>query len=103
MAVEDYLEPEVAVAAAVTAVIASPRVRKVLRQGAVWGLAGAITAGEALGRLARGIGKGVHQAAIESAAMGNQIATTTAEKGRPSGRTQYDEAARPSPAMGKGS
>ena len=36
----DFVEPEVGVAIAVTAAVASPKVRKVLRRGAVYGLAG---------------------------------------------------------------
>jgi hypothetical protein len=44
MAVDDYLEPEVAVAVAVTAAVVSPPVRRVLRRGLVYGLAGLLIA-----------------------------------------------------------
>ncbi len=63
MAVEDYLEPEVGVAVAVSAVVFSPPVRRVVRRGMVYGLAGIMMAGDALGSLARGIGRGVQGAA----------------------------------------
>jgi hypothetical protein len=46
MALEDYLEPEVAVAAAVTAVIFSPRARKMVRKGLVYSVAGVLRAGD---------------------------------------------------------
>ena len=40
MELEDYLEPEIAVTAAVTAALVSPRGRHILRRGAVYGIAG---------------------------------------------------------------
>ena len=48
MAVEDFMESEVAVAVAVTAAVLSPRVRGVLRRGRVYGVAGVLKAGDAL-------------------------------------------------------
>ncbi len=57
MALEDYLEPEVAVAAAVTAAVFSPAVRKLLRRGAVYGLAGALIAGDAMTSFGRSLGQ----------------------------------------------
>jgi len=63
MAVEDYLEPEVAVAVAVTAAVASPRARRVMRRGAVLGMAGMLKAGDAFGSFAQGMGRGARQAA----------------------------------------
>lgn len=47
------------VAVAVTAAILSPRVRSILRTGAVQGLAGALIAGDAISSFARGIGRGL--------------------------------------------
>jgi nucleoside phosphorylase len=44
MALEDYLESEVAIAVAATAAVLSPRVRRVLRRGAVYGVVGALKA-----------------------------------------------------------
>jgi hypothetical protein len=44
MPLEGYAQPEVAVAAAATAVAASPSVRRVFRQSLVYGLAGVLVA-----------------------------------------------------------
>lgn len=63
MALEDFIEPEVGIAVALTAAVASPGVRKVLRQGAVYGLAGILMAGDAVSALAQGVKRGVQQAA----------------------------------------
>jgi len=67
MALDDYLDSEVAIAVAATAAVLSPRVRGVLRKGAVYGLAGALVAGDAIGSFARGIGRGAQQAASTTA------------------------------------
>src|SRR5690348_8914076 len=76
MAVEDFLEPEVAVTAAVTAVVFSPKGRKLLRRGAVYGLAGLLMAGDALSSLARGVGEGAQRVG----ASATQAARTTMEQ-----------------------
>jgi hypothetical protein len=55
MALDDFLEPEVGVAVVVTAAVASPRVRKVLRQGLVYGLAGLLIAGDKIKSAATGV------------------------------------------------
>lgn len=52
MALDDYLESEVGIAAAVTAIALSPRVRHTLRRGAVLGLAGAMKAVDVVGSAA---------------------------------------------------
>ncbi len=67
MALEDYLESEVVVAVAATAAVLSPRVRKVLRRGAVYGLAGVLMAGDAVSSAARNATPGVQQAAASAA------------------------------------
>jgi len=61
MELEDYLEPEIAVTAAVTAALFSQRGRQILRHGAVYGLAGALIAGDAITSFARSIGQGFRQ------------------------------------------
>jgi hypothetical protein len=43
---ESYAEPEVAVAAVVVAAVASPPVRRTLRRGLVYGLAGILVVGD---------------------------------------------------------
>jgi hypothetical protein len=55
MALEDYMESEVAVAVAATAAALSPRVRMVARRGAVLGVAGVIRAADAVSSAARGV------------------------------------------------
>jgi hypothetical protein len=62
MAVDDYLESEVAVAAAATAVLLSPPLRGVMRKGLVYGTAGVMTAGDAVVSVAKGAGRGVQRA-----------------------------------------
>ncbi len=57
MAVEDFLDGEVAIAVAATAALSSSRVRKVLRRGVVHGLAGVLRAGDALASTAREAGR----------------------------------------------
>jgi len=61
------MEPEVGVAVAVTAAVASPQVRHVLRRGAVYGLAGLLMAGDAVSMLAQGVKRGIQKAVPEAA------------------------------------
>ncbi len=63
MAGEDFLDSHVAVAVAGTAVVLSPRVQRVLRRGAVYGLAGALRAGDAITAFARGAARGAQESA----------------------------------------
>jgi hypothetical protein len=63
MELEDFLEPEIAVVAAVAAAVFSPQVRGWLRRGAVYGMAGALVAGDVVTGFARGVGRGMQQAA----------------------------------------
>ena len=64
---EDFLEPEVGIAAAVVAAIASPQVRNVLRRGAVYGLTGVLLAGDAVSSFAKGVGQGAQNVASATA------------------------------------
>ncbi len=81
-AVEDYLEPEVAVAVAVTAALGSPRARRVLRQGAVYSVAGVLKAGDAVGMFARGVGRGATRTVEEVPASADETdATDTGDAG----------------------
>lgn len=66
MEFEDFVQPEVGVAAAVVAVVASPEVRRVVRRGAVLGVAGVLMAGDAISSFARGVGRGAQSAASAS-------------------------------------
>jgi hypothetical protein len=53
MALDDFLESEVAIAAGVTAAALSPGVRRVVRRGAVLGLAGVMSVGDTVVGAAR--------------------------------------------------
>ncbi|GHO85806.1 hypothetical protein [Dictyobacter formicarum] len=57
----DFVEPEIAVTAAITAAICSPRARKVMRKGLVYGMAGILTAGDVVTTFARSVRQGVRQ------------------------------------------
>ncbi len=89
MALEDYLESEVVVAVAATAALLSPRARKVLRRGAVYGVAGALMAGDAVSSAVRNAAPGVQQAAasaasvVEDAAQRARAATEGSEGAQP--------------------
>jgi len=65
MEFEDYLEPEIAVTAAVTAALFSPRGRQIIRRGVVYSIAGVMIAGDAITSFARNIGHGFrHDGAV---------------------------------------
>jgi len=55
MEIEEFAEGPVGVAVAASAVVFSPRVRNVLRRGLVYGVAGAIAAGDAVTGFVRGV------------------------------------------------
>lgn len=63
----DFVEPEIAVTAAVTAALLSPRARKVMRKGLVYGMAGILTAGDTLASFAKGVGQGMQKAGVSLA------------------------------------
>jgi hypothetical protein len=66
MALDDFIEPEVAIAVAVTAAVASPPVRKAVRTGAVYGLAGLLMAGDKIAALSRSAARGAQQVAASA-------------------------------------
>jgi len=68
MALDDYLDSEVAVAVAATAVALSPRVRRLVRRGAVYGVAGALKATDVVTAAARGVASGVSSQGERAAA-----------------------------------
>lgn len=78
MALDDYLETEVGVAVVVTAALFSPRVRKVLRRGAVYGVAGALKAGDALTSFAKGVSRSAQQVAASASQAGATAAQNAA-------------------------
>lgn len=80
MAIDEYLESEVAVAVVATAVALTPRARRVLRRGVVYGLAGALRAGDAVASFGQATARGAHEAAA-SAASPNQSTDTQGQGG----------------------
>ena len=97
MALEDYLEPEVAVTAAVVAAVASPKVRGWIRRGLVYGTAGVLIAGDAVTSFARNVGQGVQQAAATAANSAQNVAdqakaTATSATETASGNTTQKKA-----------
>jgi len=67
MDLEDFLEPEIAVTAALAAAIFSPKGRNWLRKGLVYATAGALIAGDAMTSLAKNVGQGAQQMRTASA------------------------------------
>lgn len=65
MALEDFVDPEVGVAVAATAVVFSPTVRGWLRRGLVLGIAGVMKAADSVGDAARNVA-GEAQNAVSS-------------------------------------
>jgi hypothetical protein len=65
MGLDDFLETQVGVAVAATAALASPRAREVMRRGLVYGVAGALKAGDLAGSAARGVAAGVRSGGSE--------------------------------------
>jgi hypothetical protein len=58
MALDDYFDSEVVVAVAATAAALSPGFRRVLRRGAVYGVAGVLKATDVATAAARGVARG---------------------------------------------
>ena len=88
MALDDYLEPEVVIAAAVTAAVASPAVRKWLRKGAVYGLAGLMTLGDRVSGAAKNLAHGAQQMAANMSsqqAQGEQAEQAATGSAAPAG------------------
>ncbi len=84
MDLEDFFTPEVGVAAAVVAALASPKVRGILRRGAVAGLAGLLIAGDAVKQTAESVGRTVQDAAVQAqqnAAQAARAKASTASNG----------------------
>lgn len=62
MAVDDYMDSNVAVAVAATTAALSPPVRKVLHRGAVYGVTGVLMLGDLISGFGRGMGRGLRSA-----------------------------------------
>ncbi len=79
MGLEDMCGSRVAVAVAATATIMSPKARRVMRRGAVYGIAGVLAAGDAVSAASRGAREGAWRAAASAGEAHND----EAEGGRP--------------------
>lgn len=97
MALEDFVDSEVGIAIAATAVALSPQVRGVVRKGLVYGLAGALMAGDALGSLARGVGRGASAAATATATAARAGQTAAAGSANAAAQRLADLAAEATP------
>ena len=84
MGLDDFLESEVAIAAGVTAAALSPGVRRVVRRGAVLGLAGMMNVGETVAGAAR--------SAAEQARDGHHDGTAGRESSAPARRKRTSTA-----------
>lgn len=81
MGLDDFVESEVAVAVAATAAVLSPRVRRLALSGAVYGLAGALIAADAVASTARGVSRGAQQGAAGGVGPGvRQVASLAGGK-----------------------
>jgi len=91
MALDDYIESEVAVAIAATAAVLSPRVRGVLRKGAVYGVAGVLVAGDALGQFARGAARGASAVGATVVGAGGAAASAAGKDATDAGMPAFEE------------
>jgi flavin-dependent dehydrogenase len=91
MALEDYLEPEIAVTAAVVAAIFSPGARRLIRRGAVYGMAGVLIAGDAVTSMAKSVGHGMQQAGAAAAEATQNAANQAKEKAAATANTATSE------------
>jgi hypothetical protein len=81
MALDDWLDSEVAVAVAATAAVLSPGFRRVLRRGAVYGVAGVLKATDVATAAARGIAQGASSAGDVAGTREADAATTATSPG----------------------
>lgn len=90
MAAEDFMKPQVAVAVAVTAAISSPRIRRLVRRGMVYGVAGALMAGDAISLAARSAALAARAAASEETKTAEPTAALREGKNTQSGEASAD-------------
>lgn len=91
MDLEDFVEPEIAVTAAVVAAIFSPRARNVMRKGLVYGMAGALTVGDMVTTFGRNVGQGIQRASREATHTAQEMVGQTGEGGKQAGTAQSAE------------
>jgi hypothetical protein len=86
MALEDYLETEVGIAVAATAIVLSPQVRGWLRKGAVYVVAGGIKVGDAVAGAARGVAQEAQHVTADGAGAVRETVHDTVQEARTTGR-----------------
>jgi hypothetical protein len=94
---EDFFESEVALAAAATAAVFSPRVRGVLRQGLVYGVAGGTVAARTVTDAAQTVGHAVAGAMPIGGGSSNNAGASSAPRGR-TAASRAPNSARSAPA-----
>lgn len=87
MEFEDFIQPEVGIAAAVAAALFSPRARNVMRRGLVYGTAGVLMAGDTIMSLTKNVGQNVQQMRTSNETTGQGTAPATSE-GQPKEGTE---------------
>jgi hypothetical protein len=80
---EDFAQPEVGVAVAITAVVASPSVRKTLRKGAAYGIAGVLLAGDAASRFVNAVAKTARHTTDNSKEISQSAAPASGDAATP--------------------
>jgi hypothetical protein len=106
MAADDFMESEVAIAAAATAALLSPRVRDVARKSAVYGVAGVLAAGRVVAGVARGAGRGVASAMPTGGRAARATAATSPSRSRTASGSRSNSSrgtAKPRTQSGRGS
>ncbi len=88
MKLEKHLRPELAVAVAATAAICSPRARKALRRGGVYGVAGLLKAGDMISSFAGGVARGAQAMAASPAPVAANGPEQPTAQAQPEQQTQ---------------
>jgi hypothetical protein len=75
---DNFFEPEVGIAAVVAAAIFSPRARKAIRRGLVYGTAGVLIAGDAITSFSKNVSQNMQQMQTHNQANGHHQETQPA-------------------------
>lgn len=82
MALEDFVDPEVGIAVAATALVTSPQARRFMRRGLVYGLAGVFKLGDAISAGARGMTESAQQVATSTGDAVDSVTTEARSEAR---------------------
>ena len=83
MEVEDFAEGPVGVAVAASAVVFSPQVRRALRRGLVYGVAGVLAARDSAAGFVRGVRRASGNGRVAEGAQGGELEVGAPEAGEP--------------------